>query len=125
MRADEADDRARWVLKSARGYGGGSVRILTSAGSVPPSARGLVQRYVAPPLLLKHGRRATIRAYVVVLSSAQRTRAFLSRDGLVRFAARVYDGRAEDTAQHLTNGAQAALALEAVGDEAEGTRASS
>ena len=36
-------------------------------------------------LLLKGGRRATSRAYVIVLTSQSRTRAFLSRGGLVRF----------------------------------------
>ena len=113
--ADDATSDAgpRWVLKSARGYGGGSVRFLPTARDVPPAATGVVQQYVAPPLLLKGGRRATLRVYVVVLG----TRSFVSRDGLVRFAARVYDGRADDAAQHLTNGAQAALAATAAGDE--------
>ena len=120
--AVKAVSHPRWVLKSPRGYGGGGVRFLPRARDVPPSARGLVQQYVAPPLLLKSGRRATIRAYVIVLTSTHGTRAFLSRDGLVRFAVRQYDGRAEDAAQHLTNGAQAALTLGAAGGEAEGTR---
>ena len=115
--ADEADVEApQWVLKSPRGYGGGGIRFLQRARDLPPDANGLVQRYVSPPLLLKGGRRATLRAYVIVLTSQSSTRAFLSRDGLVRFAARAYDGRAEDLGQHLTNGAQAALALDGEGE---------
>lgn len=71
------------------------------ATAVQRRKRLLVQRYIHPPHLLD-GLKYDLRLYVCVTSTSP-LRAYVHREGLVRFATQTYDASHCDTAAHVTN----------------------
>jgi hypothetical protein len=120
-----ADDEASlWVLKAANGWGGhgnafvtskqalagidGFVRRFEGAASgndggdnaIAGKGRYLLQRYVAPPMLLS-GRKFSLRVFVVVVGCDLRRGAYLSREGLVKLAGRPWAAASSTSGQRV------------------------
>ena len=110
-----------WILKERNGYGSHGNRILTASGIMSrykhkknhlPTEEELVlcQQIVHPPMLL-HGRKFSLRIYVVYFARGKRgrmTKSFgpqvlLSNEGLVKFAADEFTDDSSDGNQCMTN----------------------
>ena len=130
---DDCDERgAGWIVKRAVGGEGRGTIIARTArealertraadggdrrGSQPDATRWVAQRYVRDPLTFApragaDRRKIDLRAYALLTRwdpNDGTTRAYVHRDGLVRFAAAPWDPRdSSSLAVHLTNNAAA------------------
>nr|CAH8824989.1 unnamed protein product [Trichobilharzia regenti] len=89
--------RPRWIMKppaSARGIG---IKLIRSWSDIPKQRRVLVQSYINQPYLID-GTKFDIRLYVYVAGFSP-FRAYVYREGLVRFASQRYS----TSFQHLGN----------------------
>jgi len=99
---------AMWIWKPCGGSCGRGIKVLGS--SLPeehkelPKKRGIVQRYIANPLLID-GYKFDLRIYVLVLSY-EPLKVFINDEGLVRLATEKYSSSLEtlnSRTMHLTN----------------------
>ncbi len=93
-----------FIAKPERGTGGQSITITRDVASIADKAGYVVQRYVDNPRLVD-GKKGHIRLYGLV-TSLDPFRAYLYRDGIVRFAPERYDTSDEGLAnvhRHVTN----------------------
>ncbi|CAH8827517.1 unnamed protein product [Trichobilharzia szidati] len=89
--------RPRWIMKppaSARGIG---IKLIRSWSDIPKQRRVLIQSYINQPYLID-GTKFDIRLYVYVAGFSP-FRAYVYREGLVRFASQRYS----TSFQHLGN----------------------
>lgn len=93
-----------WIVKAGDLFGGQGIRLTDDPASVSAETDGVVQRYLDRPFLWE-GRKGHLRCYILV-TSARPVRAWLWRDGLVRFAPAQYRREAgwlERLDMHITN----------------------
>ncbi|CAH8483540.1 unnamed protein product [Schistosoma margrebowiei] len=96
--------RPRWIMKppaSARGIG---VKLVRGWSDIPKQRRVIVQSYINQPYLID-GRKFDIRLYVFVAGFSP-LRAYVYREGLVRFASQKYSTSVQQLRNrfvHLTN----------------------
>ncbi|CAH8463755.1 unnamed protein product [Schistosoma turkestanicum] len=89
--------RPKWIMKppaSARGIG---IKLVRGWSDIPQQRRVIVQSYINQPYLID-GKKFDIRLYVLV-SGFSPLRAYVYREGLVRFASQKYS----TALQHLRN----------------------
>ena len=95
---------ALFIAKPERGTGGQGIQITRDAASLAGKSGYVVQRYLDKPHLVD-GKKGHIRLYGLV-TSLDPFRAYLYRDGIVRFAPEPYDTSDESLAnihRHITN----------------------
>ena len=95
---------ALYIVKPARGSGGQGITVVPDAADALDRTNVVVQRYVDRPYLVD-GRKGHLRIYGLV-TSADPLRAYVYREGIVRFAPEPYDPspeRLSETAIHVTN----------------------
>ncbi len=95
---------ACYVAKPHRGTGGRGISVTRDVGALAERTDVLAQRYIERPYLVD-GRKGHIRLYGLV-TSVKPLRAFLYREGIVRFAPEPYDLSADGIANvhgHITN----------------------
>ncbi|KAK4473397.1 hypothetical protein MN116_002771 [Schistosoma mekongi] len=96
--------RPRWIMKppaSARGIG---IKLIRAWSDIPKQRRVLVQSYINQPYLID-GKKFDIRLYVLVTGFSP-FRAYVYREGLVRFASQKYSTSVQQLKNrfvHLTN----------------------
>ncbi|CAH8441717.1 unnamed protein product [Schistosoma rodhaini] len=96
--------RPRWIMKppaSARGIG---VKLIRGWSDIPKQRRVIVQSYINQPYLID-GKKFDIRLYVFVAGFSP-LRAYVYREGLVRFASQKYSTSVQQLRNrfvHLTN----------------------
>ncbi|CAH8478004.1 unnamed protein product [Schistosoma guineensis] len=96
--------RPKWIMKppaSARGVG---VKLVRGWSDIPKQRRVIVQSYINQPYLID-GKKFDIRLYVFVAGFSP-LRAYVYREGLVRFASQKYSTSAQQLRNrfvHLTN----------------------
>ncbi|CAI2725255.1 unnamed protein product [Schistosoma spindalis] len=96
--------RPRWIMKppaSARGIG---VKLVRGWSDIPKQRRVIVQSYINQPYLID-GKKFDIRLYVFVAGFSP-LRAYVYREGLVRFASQKYSTSVQQLRNrfvHLTN----------------------
>lgn len=106
MRAHEAAGESKpwWIAKRSSYFGGHGMRILLSPLDAPREEGWVVQRYISDPFLVCD-RKFDLRLSILI-TSVRPLRAYLYRDGLVRFAVSPYQLDAETANQlskHATN----------------------
>lgn len=95
---------ACYIAKPHRGTGGRGIAVTRDVGALAERTDVLVQRYIERPYLVD-GRKGHIRLYGLVTSVAP-LRAYLYREGIVRFAPELHDLSDEGIANvhgHVTN----------------------
>ncbi|CAH8471870.1 unnamed protein product [Heterobilharzia americana] len=98
------NSRPRWIMKppaSARGIG---IKLVRSWSDIPKQRRVIIQSYVNQPYLI-NGTKFDIRLYVYVAGFSP-FRAYVYREGLVRFASQRYSTSIQQLRNrfvHLTN----------------------
>ncbi|OYU69648.1 MAG: hypothetical protein CFE28_06325 [Alphaproteobacteria bacterium PA2] len=103
-RAAAGTDGALFIVKPNNGSGGQGISVTADLASAANRTDTVVQRYVDRPYLID-GRKGHLRIYVLI-TSADPLRAYIYRDGIVRFAPEPYDPRPErlgDISMHVTN----------------------
>ncbi|KAH8849691.1 Tubulin polyglutamylase TTLL4 [Schistosoma japonicum] len=96
--------RPKWIMKppaSARGIG---IKLIRAWSDIPKQRRVLVQSYINQPYLID-GKKFDIRLYVLVTGFSP-FRAYVYREGLVRFASQKYSTSVQQLRNrfvHLTN----------------------
>lgn len=80
---------ASYIAKPPRGSGGQGIFVTRDVHALADRADVVVQRYIERPYLVD-GRKGHVRLYVLVTSAAP-LRAYLYREGIVRFAPDLYD----------------------------------
>lgn len=103
-RAAAGTDGALFIVKPNNGSGGQGISVTADLASAASRTDTVVQRYVDRPYLID-GRKGHLRIYVLI-TSAEPLRAYIYRDGIVRFAPEPYDPRPErlgDISMHVTN----------------------
>ena len=101
---DSGDTNKRWIRKplaSARGIG---VELVQRFSDIPKDKPMIVQQYITNPLLVD-GYKCDLRIYVYV-TSFDPLRAYIYKDGVVRFATEKYSNSPESLSNqfmHLTN----------------------
>ena len=95
---------AIYIAKPERGTGGQGIKLTRNAWELADASGCVVQRYVERPYLVD-GRKGHVRLYGLV-TSLDPFRAYLYRDGVVRFAPEPYelsDAGLADPHRHITN----------------------
>lgn len=98
---------ALYIIKPNNGSGGQGISVTADLASATERTDVVVQRYVERPYLVG-GRKGHLRIYVLI-TQAQPLRAYVYREGLVRFAPEPYDLRPDrlgEVSMHVTNTAQ-------------------
>jgi len=93
-----------WIVKPINSSCGRGIFLLRNLRDLPPNQTLVVSKYVHNPLLIQ-GLKFDLRIYVVV-TSYDPLRAYIYREGLVRFASRPYSLDKKfinDIFRHLTN----------------------
>eukprot|EP00929_Paragymnodinium_shiwhaense_P000082 TRINITY_DN10022_c0_g1_i1.p1 TRINITY_DN10022_c0_g1~~TRINITY_DN10022_c0_g1_i1.p1 ORF type:complete len:758 (-),score=152.55 TRINITY_DN10022_c0_g1_i1:224-2497(-) len=93
-----------WILKPQNSSCGRGIALLRSLKEIPANQEGVVSQYVKNPLLIQ-GLKFDLRIYVLV-TSFDPLRAYIYREGLVRFASKPYSVKKKhlsDAFRHLTN----------------------
>ncbi|CAK9000104.1 unnamed protein product [Durusdinium trenchii] len=93
-----------WIVKPHASSRGRGIFVLKDVSELPLNEVSVVSQYVADPLLIQ-GLKFDLRVYVLV-TSYEPLRAYVYREGLVRFACRPYSTDAKhisDAYRHLTN----------------------
>jgi len=99
-----ANPGAIYIGKPERGTGGQGIKLTRNAAELADATGCVVQRYVERPYLVD-GRKSHVRLYGLV-TSLDPFRAYLYRDGVVRFAPEPYelsDAGLADVHGHITN----------------------
>jgi tetratricopeptide (TPR) repeat protein len=92
------------IAKPSQGTGGQGITITGNVHAIIDRTDIVVQRYLDRPYLVD-GRKGHARIYGLICS-AEPLRAYLYREGIIRFAPERYDGRPEqwsNNAMHVTN----------------------
>ena len=95
---------ALYIVKPIRGSGGQGISVTADLDGVLDRADVVVQRYVDRPYLVD-GRKGHLRIYCLI-TATDPVRAYVYRDGIVRFAPEPYDASPERLAEismHVTN----------------------
>jgi len=103
-RARAGTDGALFIVKPNNGSGGQGISVTADLASAADRTDTVVQRYVDRPYPID-GRKGHLRIYVLI-TSVEPLRAYIYRDGIVRFAPEPYDPRPErlgDISMHVTN----------------------
>lgn len=93
-----------WIVKPTASSRGRGIFLLRDLKELPPEEGLVVSQYIQNPLLIQ-GLKFDIRVYVLV-TGYEPFRAYIYREGLVRFASKLYstDQRhRQDVFRHLTN----------------------
>lgn len=93
-----------WIVKPCDLFGGQGIRLVDDPDAMPRDKPALVQHYVDRPLLVD-GHKQHLRLYVMI-TEAEPLRAWLWRDGLVRFAPAPFEkgpGWLERADMHITS----------------------
>ena len=102
--AVERGGEAIWIVKPTYLFGGQGMRLVQGLNDVPREAGHIVQAYIDRPYLVQ-GKKSHIRLYLLI-TSVEPLRAYLWRNGIVRFAPEPYrpaPGWLDRTAIHITN----------------------
>ena len=100
------EPKSVWILKPCQLGEGRHIEIL-QGGSIPERQQRscVASRYIANPLLIE-GRKVDLRVYVAVTQLCPALRAFLFREGLVRFCSGNYtEAGLEELGAHISNNA--------------------
>lgn len=90
------------IAKPIRGSGGQGISIVDDARTIADREDVVVQRYVDRPYLVD-GRKGHLRIYALITSAAP-LRAYVYREGIVRFAPEAYDpAHLDEVSRHITN----------------------
>lgn len=93
-----------WIVKPNASSRGRGIFVLRDVADLPVDEMSVVSRYVENPLLIQ-GLKFDLRVYVLV-TSYEPLRAYIYREGLVRFASKPYSKDPKhltDAYRHLTN----------------------
>jgi len=93
-----------WIVKPHASSRGRGIFVLRDVADLPLNEVSVVSQYVEKPLLIQ-GLKFDLRVYVLV-TSYEPLRAYVYREGLVRFASKPYSTEAKhlsDAYRHLTN----------------------
>lgn len=93
-----------WIVKPSNSAQGKGIFLLTNLEELPLEEHSVVSQYVDNPLLIQ-GLKFDLRLYVLVTSYTP-LRAYIYREGLVRFASSPYSmdpAHIQDAYRHLTN----------------------
>lgn len=96
--------RKMWIVKPRASSQGKGIFLLRDIRELPLNEHSVVSRYVHNPLLIQ-GLKFDLRVYVLV-TGYDPLRAYIYREGLVRFASMPYstdDEHLQDAYRHLTN----------------------
>ena len=93
-----------FIIKPNNGSGGQGISVTADLASAADRTDAVVQRYVDRPYLID-GRKGHLRIYILI-TQAEPLRAYIYREGIVRFAPEPYDPSPErlgDISMHVTN----------------------
>jgi len=103
-RAEAGTEGMLFIVKPNNGSGGQGISVTTDLASMADRTGTIVQRYIDRPYLVD-GRKGHLRIYVLI-TQAEPLRAYIYREGIVRFAPEPYDpspDRLSDISMHVTN----------------------
>lgn len=103
-RAAAGTDGQLFIVKPNNGSGGQGISVTADLASAADRTDTVVQRYIERPYLVD-GRKGHLRIYVLI-TCPEPLRAYIYREGIVRFAPEPYDPSPErlaDISMHVTN----------------------